>query len=177
MRTRFPAALSRKARSVRFQGTTEHHHEALKRIQDAGDYVLVVRGVPRSLVMSCPDGCGEIITLNLDDRGGRTWRLYKKKGRITIYPSVWRDSGCKSHFIVRNNQIMWFGLFEDTNVTLDDVLVKSVKKALPALRYKSYESIAAKLGESPWDVLWACEKLVRKGEAIEGSRGNFRKAL
>jgi len=70
---------------------------------------------------------------------------------------------------------MWFGLFEETSVTLDDVLVKSVKKALSVLRYKSYESIASKLGESPWDVLWACKKLVRNGEAVEGSRGNFRK--
>ncbi len=72
-----------------------------------GDAVIVERQGPRWLILLCPCGCGAELPLNLDRRAGPAWRLYNspKKG-VSIYPSVWRETDCKSHFIIRRNKIM-----------------------------------------------------------------------
>ncbi|WP_425373246.1 DUF6527 family protein, partial [Klebsiella pneumoniae] len=31
------------------------------------------------------------------------------KGRPTLYPSIWRTTGCRSHFWVRIGRIHWCG--------------------------------------------------------------------
>ena len=56
---------------------------------------------------SCPCGCGDILTLNLIPDVSPVWRVDGDKGDFSIYPSVWRTNGCKSHFWIRNNNVRW----------------------------------------------------------------------
>lgn len=100
---------SEKATRVRKCGTTEYRDAANALLEWPGDAVLVERGVPRSFVMRCPDGCGETLTINLDRRTGKAWRLrVNKDSTVSLYPSVWKADGCRSHFVVRNSRIIWF---------------------------------------------------------------------
>lgn len=50
----------------RFSRHYEHRHEADELIAEPGEAALVHRGVDRSLVMACPNVCGEMLTINLD---------------------------------------------------------------------------------------------------------------
>jgi hypothetical protein len=92
--------MKRRAQTLSLRGTVDHRHEADERLRDLGEAVLVRRGVDRSLTMLCPDGCGETLTVNLDRRTGPAWRLYVEGQAVSLFPSVWRNSGCRSHFIV-----------------------------------------------------------------------------
>jgi len=56
----------------------------------------------------CPCGCEEIIELNLLPQARPRWSFTEhKNGAITLEPSVWRRSGCRSHFILRDGLIHW----------------------------------------------------------------------
>lgn len=70
---------------------------------------IVQRGRPRWIKFQCPCGCGDVISINLDPRVGEYWRLYLKGKKVGIAPSVWRDSGCGSHFILWANVAHMFG--------------------------------------------------------------------
>lgn len=93
---------------------------------------------------------------------------------MSVFPSVWRDSGCESHFIVWHGHIDW--LVTDTDDGLRPELVESVQKLLRLGMPSSYWDIAEALNEVPWDVLRVCRELVREGIAVEASgqgRGHF----
>jgi len=56
----------------------------------------------------CPCGCKEIIELNLMTQVRPRWRVTEhKNGTVSLEPSVWRRSGCRSHFILRDGLIHW----------------------------------------------------------------------
>lgn len=69
--------------------------------------VIVVIAAAKSAKMLrflCPCGCGETITVNLMERVAKAWDLsYTPHHGLSLWPSVWLDVGCKSHFILRNN--------------------------------------------------------------------------
>lgn len=161
-----------RARTVRCCGEAERYADALQLLQQPGDYALIVRGITRSLVMRCPDGCGDTISVNLDRRVGPAWRFYWRAGRATLYPSVWRESGCRAHFIIWKDDLLWCDSRYDTGWN-DPDLVSAVRRALPGEHDtpRHFEDIAAHLKAVPWEVLWACEKLVRSGEATAQARG------
>jgi hypothetical protein len=94
--------------------------------------VTVTRGAPRSIVILCPDGCGEVLTVNLDRRSGPAWRFFERRGTLTIYPSIWRDSGCRAHFIIWNSEILWCdgGEAEPAQCSNPELLA-AVEEALP----------------------------------------------
>lgn len=149
-----------------------------------GDAVLVVRGTPRWLLLRCPCGCGEEIPVNLDSRAGKAWRLYGFPTEdLTVFPSIWRDTGCESHFVIWRGHILMFGrgssryaLRENLNL---EKLRGRVLSAWPTSGLISYVEVADSLGEIPWDVLEACRDLVDGGLLIEGvgeKRGTFEKA-
>ena len=59
-------------------------------------------------VLLCPCGCSEKIYLNLLAESRPCWRVGKSGGDIpTIAPSIWRTTGCKSHFFIRHGCIIW----------------------------------------------------------------------
>lgn len=126
---------------------------------------LVIRGIPRMLVFSCPDGCGDVLPINLDPRADKAWRYYSRKGASTLYPSVWRDEGCGAHFILWDDVIYW-SRFNDGH-TPSEVLKDLVLKELSAGEYRSYFEIALALDEIPWAVSGACWQLVKDGLAEE----------
>lgn len=168
---------------LNFKGVVSSRSDTTGMLNVAGDAVLVERGRPRLLVLMCPCGCGEIYATNLDGQAGKAWRLYRKGGSITIYPSIWRDNGCESHFIISKSKIFLFerwgsddddGLWanEDTP-NRDDVLNAMSRESL-----ESAVTIADRIDALPWDVLNVCRRLVRDGDVVEGAkdqRGSFRR--
>jgi hypothetical protein len=58
----------------------------------------------------CPCGCGETITVNLVEGVSKAWDVSFRPNRgLSLWPSVWLDVGCKSHFILRDNtaRLLW----------------------------------------------------------------------
>jgi hypothetical protein len=61
-----------------------------------------------SIGMSCPCGCGETIELMLLPEAKPRWTLSRDgRGRPTLSPSVWRKTGCRSHFWLREGRVFW----------------------------------------------------------------------
>ena len=58
-------------------------------------------------VLTCPCGCGAVIALNMLPDDSPRWRLDEQCDGPTLFPSVWRTTGCRSHFILRGGQIIW----------------------------------------------------------------------
>ncbi|WP_425388026.1 DUF6527 family protein [Arenimonas malthae] len=74
------------------------------------DTVYVVRGHEKLkwALFFCPCRCGVVICLSLQSVHEPHWRLTTGDlGRPTLFPSVWRDQGCLSHFFVRDGRIHW----------------------------------------------------------------------
>jgi|SRR6267142_1078504 len=65
--------------------------------------------------MICPCGCEEIINLNLLKSIRPRWAVQEHlDGTVTLTPSIWRQNGCRSHFLVRHGRIDWcHEYFED----------------------------------------------------------------
>lgn len=167
--------------ALKFKGTVQLRSEATGLLKSPGDAVLIERGRPRWLLISCPCGCGDEFPINLDPRAGPAWRLYKnQRTGLSLFPSVWRDSGCCSHYIIWRNQIMLFGQNEDefdNTAQIDGIdFAKMVLDQLPTKGLVDFTEVADSLGEIPWDVLMVCRQLTRKGLAREGvdkQRGSF----
>jgi len=149
----------------------------LDSLRQSGDAALVQRGMPRMLLIKCPCGCGDTLVINLDQRLGHAWRMYSRDQSLTLFPSYWRDDGCKSHFILWKNRIYWCDWDDDSIWVNSNDIEKRVLEALPH-QYINYEKLAEQLQEIPWDVLQACHALTRKALAeMNHSRrkGEFRR--
>src|SRR6266550_5887533 len=150
---------------LRFQGTVTSRRDASPLLITPGDAVLVERSRPRLLVLRCPDGCGEDLTINVDREAGKAWRLYKVGESLTVFPSIWRDTGCESHFIISRGRIFLFGFRDDRED--DDQLWSQIRGltqgdvifALSQTEFESVDVIADRIGALPWDVLAACRRL------------------
>ena len=163
--------IRQRSRRLNLLGQAENHGDAITRVTKPGDAFIVFRGLPRSLILMCPCGCGDVLTLNLDRRSDKAWLLYRRKAGITLYPSVWRDSGCESHFVVWRNQITWIDdreIFEDNEEVTR--LLDGVLACVPTDRFVEPEWIAEKLGADPWDVVHSCRRLVWMDKLEEGER-------
>ncbi|KQX22123.1 DUF6527 family protein [Variovorax sp. Root434] len=169
--------MNKRVNRLAFKAQVEQRHEANPLLKMPGDAALVHRGVLRSLVMACPDGCGELLTINLDARSGKAWRTYGSHEELSLFPSVWRQTGCKSHFILWRSKIYWCDWDDELDTPMADV-VELVRGRL-SNELVPYVEIADALQLVPWAVLSACYQLIRKGLAQEGKsdlRGHFRRA-
>lgn len=169
--------MKKRANRIAMRGEVTNRHLADEVLKEPGDAVLVSRGVLRSIVMSCPDGCGEVLTVNLDGRAGKAWRYYDRGGDVSLFPSVWRDTGCESHFILWRSRIYWCDWNEELDIPMGEVIVQVRDELRPQL--ESYTAIAERLDLVPWAVLSACGKLRQEGIAQEGKdklRGYFMRA-
>jgi hypothetical protein len=169
------------ARRLNFLGEVQRNHEAIERVLAPGDAMLVARERPRSIVLACPDGCGDHLTINLDAQAGPAWRVYRRSRGLTLFPSVWRESGCKSHFVVWHDTILWCDRFTEENVEPDDRSPDLRQKVLEKLTdtYQSYVDVALALDELPWEVNRCCQSLTSKGlveEAPKPTTGEYRLA-
>lgn len=168
------------------KAVVESRASAIGKLLLPGEAVVIERGVPRWILIKCPCGCGEEIPINVDARSGKAWRLYRdNRSGITLYPSVWRDTGCESHFIVWRGQINLFGSSaDDERSPMENAEVSALAERVlhvwPKNGLAPYLPIADQLGEIPWDILEACRWLVRKGILVEGlgrDRGSFRRRV
>jgi hypothetical protein len=164
-----------------WRGIVANRAEASPLLASACDAVLVERGRPRLLVLQCPCGCGEALPINLDPRAGPAWRIYRSVRGLSLYPSVWRESGCESHFVIWRDEIILFGRYrgahEEPDAEEQETRLRGeVLTWLPSEGVVPYAEIADALDAVPWDVLSVCRKLVKQGEAYEASgerRGYF----
>ena len=86
----------------------QNHGEARKAVEAAPHSIAIVeRSTPRSVVFRCPCGCGDVISINVDRLAGKAWRMRVDSRGVTLLPSVWRTSGCKSHFVLWFNHVWW----------------------------------------------------------------------
>lgn len=96
-----------KYQDVRYSKVVRAHDqiEAMQLLKP-GLLVLVIPDKrPKSVKFICPCGCGEIISVNLMPETGKAWSIsYDRKLGLSLWPSVWLTSGCRSHFILRNNK-------------------------------------------------------------------------
>ena len=161
-----------RVKAIGLRGRAEHHADAVALIPNAGDAAMVVRGGLRSVAIRCPDGCGEVISVNLDPRSGPAWKLFERDDSVTIYPSVWKESGCKAHFIVWRNSLLWCDTFDSPHWR-DDQIKRLVHQILPGfgLEHAHFADLAAKLNLIPWEVLWACQSLVTDRVAVSSAKG------
>lgn len=104
-------AFERRSRGLRtFDGVGIADGQAAARAllaQHPQRFVLVVRGAPRSAIFNCPCECGDTVVINLDRAVGPAWRLRIENEGVTLMPSVFRISGCRSHFIIWRSTIWW----------------------------------------------------------------------
>ena len=77
-------------------------------LMQPGVVVLIGPGsAPKRIQFLCPCGCKEHVSVNLNPASGPRWRLRIMGGqRISLWPSVQRQSGCRSHFVVVGGDIV-----------------------------------------------------------------------
>jgi hypothetical protein len=58
--------------------------------------------------LRCPCGCGERLEMMLLEGVKPRWDvILDGHGRVSLHPSVWLQSGCRSHFWVRKGKVIW----------------------------------------------------------------------
>ena len=58
--------------------------------------------------MYCPCGCGDVIELLVIPEAQPRWDIQiDAKGRPTLFPSVWLQTGCRSHFWLLAGRVKW----------------------------------------------------------------------
>lgn len=63
---------------------------------------------PLWTLFQCPCGCEKVISLSLQKVHRPHWTVSKNKsGRPTLYPSVWQNKGCCSHFWIKDGKVYW----------------------------------------------------------------------
>ena len=166
------------ARRLVLRGEAARNQEAAALAAEPGNAATVKRGRMRSIVIACPDGCGDHITVNLDDQAGPAWRLYQRPQGLTLFPSVRRDSGCLSHFVVWHNTILWCEAYDSGNREPEDRDPGLKDRVLGRLTrsFRSYVDVALELDEVPWEVGRTCRLAVHDGlaEEAEEQQGHFR---
>lgn len=82
--------------------------EAVSRLRPRRLYLVGDGDDPWCAAMRCPCGCREGLYLSLlpDDRP--RWMFTEHDdGTVSLYPSVRRVRGCRSHFILRRGKVRW----------------------------------------------------------------------
>lgn len=86
----------------------EYVDDTPESIGDSIVYLVQEEGQVWKAVLRCPCGCSAVIQLCCIRTTRPSWR-YEDGGvlGISIYPSVWRTTGCKSHFFIRKGLTKW----------------------------------------------------------------------
>jgi hypothetical protein len=103
----------RRRTQFRETATAPNQGSALQLAQSPDKITVVIRGIPRTVVFQCPCGCGDILTVNVDPESGIAWELRTDGKTVTLLPSVWRTTGCRSHFILFKSRVWWCDVGED----------------------------------------------------------------
>lgn len=69
---------------------------------------VIYKGKPYWAIFRCPCGCGYVISLPLQNTHNPFWEiLHSTDNKPTLYPSVWQNEGCMSHFWIKAGKIKW----------------------------------------------------------------------
>lgn len=71
-------------------------------------YIVRDEGFIEHATLLCPCGCGALLHMNLipDDRP--CWFVTEHGNEtVSLKPSIWRKTGCRSHFIFERGHIRW----------------------------------------------------------------------
>lgn len=152
-------------------GTAGRYAEAAALVKRPGDCAIVERtGVCRQILVSCPDGCGDTLSINLDPASGPAWRLYQRRGSWSLFPSIDRPTGCLSHFILWSGRILWCEPNSyDEEPELVEELESQIAEVMRPGQTISFVAIAQQLNDVPWDILRCCRQMVRDGVLVEGT--------
>jgi hypothetical protein len=83
----------------------ETQDEGLSATQDHQTLAFVTNGKKAKwLLFRCPCGCGDLLRINLSPSIHPCWRLrVSRNGKLSIFPSIDRESGCGAHFFLTAN--------------------------------------------------------------------------
>jgi len=71
-------------------------------------YFVLAAQRPKWALFQCPCGCQSVVTLSLQLIHKPHWSVTKSpENRPNLYPSVWRDKGCLSHFWIKDGRVFW----------------------------------------------------------------------
>jgi len=85
-----------------------HVSDLPSRLRERCVYLVAEGDQVWQVAMLCPCGCGEIIQLCAVPESRPSWAVTEHpEGTVTLSPSVWRTTGCRSHFFLRAGQIRW----------------------------------------------------------------------
>ncbi len=70
-------------------------------------YIVQEGTEPETLVFNCPCGCKESVYLNLLKDTFPVWTYMTEKRRISVFPSVVRKKGCRSHYWIKKGKVIW----------------------------------------------------------------------
>ncbi len=63
---------------------------------------------PWSAAFLCPCGCQATISLSLIPHDSPRWKIrLHVDGSISLIPSIWRTTGCHSHFFINRGRVLW----------------------------------------------------------------------
>ncbi|MHA6281278.1 DUF6527 family protein [Salinimicrobium sp. CAU 1759] len=79
-------------------------------IQERVFIKVVYKGKPYWCLFKCPCGCRRVISLSLQENHEPHWELkVTESGRPSLFPSVWQNTGCLSHFWIDGGSVLWCG--------------------------------------------------------------------
>ena len=71
-------------------------------------YIIQEDGFLEYASMLCPCGCRKILYMNLIPDERPCWHLQEHlDGTVSLYPSVWRQKDCYSHFWFKCGRVYW----------------------------------------------------------------------
>lgn len=77
-----------------------------EKIEDDSIYITYEENAFCYLLMKCPCGCGSNINLSFISGLKPQWTVgFNINGTISIMPSIWRKSACKSHFFINTEKL------------------------------------------------------------------------
>lgn len=94
---------------VRFESLIVMDKTPPNDLVEEGKFIVVIyKEKHHWALFRCPCGCGHVISLSLQKIHRPNWSAKKSKnGRPTLYPSVWQNQGCLSHFWIEDGVVFW----------------------------------------------------------------------
>lgn len=78
------------------------------KLADKTIYVVRNNKLYKWVLMKCPCGCNDLITLSLMKSHKPNWRIkFDLAKRISLSPSIWKKDGCRSHFFISKSKLKW----------------------------------------------------------------------
>lgn len=71
-------------------------------------FIVGNNGFNKWIFLKCPCGCCDLLTLSLMKSHNPNWKLhFDWLNRPTLYPSIRKIDGCKSHFWIIKGKLRW----------------------------------------------------------------------